>query len=133
MQSGTAKDCNFGFCKYWDSNNNDFVIEGFEATWLGGAADADPNISLIHHSATGWTYNGGPGGNVPLPPTPVASMQADHVGDKLLASGVHGAWKRANLFEVVAGGSSEGTIIQLDTNAGRTFAIGNFLLRVRTR
>ena len=46
-----------------------------------------------------------------------------------------GAWKRANLFTTIMGSQSEGVIIQIDTVAaqGDVFAIGNFMLRVRTR
>ncbi len=129
-QSGTAKNCNWGYSKYWDSNNSDFVIEGFEALFLGGANDATPNISLIHHNIAGWTYNAGA---EPTPPAPMADMQTDYDAEFQIATGVPGSWKRANLFRTVTGSNGEGVIIQLDTNAGRVFESGNFMLRIRTR
>jgi hypothetical protein len=74
--SGTAKDMNYGWCKYWDANNTDFTIKGFEAVWLGGGNDNTPNILVRHHKATGWAYNAGA---KPTPPAAVVSMNGDHV------------------------------------------------------
>lgn len=127
--SGTAKENNWGYVKYWDNNNNDFVVIGFEATFLGGANDATANILLLHHMATGWTYNVG---STPTPPTPIADMQTDYNTEFQIKNNEEGAWKRSNLFQVINGNNGEGTIIQLDASVGKSFAIGNFLLRIRT-
>jgi hypothetical protein len=126
--SGTAKQCNWGFSKYWDNQNSDFIVTGLEATWRGGANDADPDLQLIHHKATGWTYNAG---STPTPPTPLASMKTDHTPEHLVRNNVPGAWKRTDLNAEVNGGDGEGTIIAMVTNNNKTFEMGNFLLRIR--
>jgi hypothetical protein len=127
---GTAKECNWGYAKYWDNANNDFIIAGFEATWLGGANDANAEIALIHHKSTGWTYNAGA---EPDPPIPVATMRTDYATELNVVTGEPGAWKRVNFNEIVAGGSDEGIIIQVDVGVAKAFATGNFMLRVRGR
>jgi hypothetical protein len=127
VQSGTAKTCNYGWCKYWDNNNNDFMIEGLEATWLGGATENSPDILLRHHKATGWTFNSGA---PPTPPAAVASMATDHDTEIKVALGEEGAWKRSNLNEKIFGGDSEGTIVEVVTTANRAFASGVFVMRI---
>lgn len=119
--------CNYGFCKYWDNNNNNFNVVGIEVTWLGGANDATPDILLRHHRDTGWTYNVGA---TPTPPAEIASMNTDHVTEIQVRNGENGAWKRSNLSTLVAGGDSEGTIIEIVTTANRAFELGNILLRI---
>jgi hypothetical protein len=126
-QSGPDLLCNYGFCKYWDNNNSDFKVLGFEATWLGAKNDATPDILLRHHKATGWTYNNAA---APTPPTEIASMATDHNTEIRIRVDEEGAWKRANLSTVIGGSGGEGTIIELITTTNRTFAIGNFILRI---
>ena len=125
--SGTAKLCNYGQAKYWDNDNTDFTISGVDVTWVGGANDSTPDIQLIHHKDTGWTYNAGA---EPTPPTPVASMAGDYVTEIQVKNGEPGAWKRTNLSESVEGSGSEGTIIAIVTTANKAFEEGNFLLRI---
>ena len=127
---GTAREFNYGYAKYWDNNNNNFVVTGFEATFLGGATDTDPNIALIHHKATGWTYVGG---GVPLPPSPIADMETDYSPEHAITTDEPGAYKRSDLFTLVAGAGAEGIMIQLTTNFNKTFAIGNFMLTMRSK
>jgi len=126
--AGTAKNCNYGFCKYWDNNNNNFRVVGSEATWLAGANDNAPNILIRHHKDTGWAYNAGA---EPTPPTALADMQTDHNTEFKTAINVNGSWKRSNLNQKILGGDSEGTIIEVVNTANKAFAIGTFLLRVR--
>lgn len=119
---------NFGFAKYWDNNNNNFRVVGFEVTWLAGANDNNPNISVLHHRATGWTYNnGGP----PTRPTAIANMQTDYNTEFQINDKEQGAWKRSNLAEDIDGGNGEGTIIEIVTTANKAFELGDLLLRVR--
>lgn len=125
--SGPDLLCNYGFSKYWDNNNNNFTITGFEATWLGGSNDNAPNIELLHHKTSGWTYNAGAAATAP---TPLASMQTDYVTEIETRTDEEGAWKRSNLSQAVAGGGSEGTIICLTTTQNKAYSIGNFLLRI---
>lgn len=119
--------CNYGFCKYWDNNNNDFNVAGVEATWLGGANDTTPNISLLHHRPTGWTYNPGA---PPTRPSSIADMNTDHVTEIQVRNGENGAWKRDNLSTFVNGDSSEGTIIEVLTSSNRAFEFANVIMRI---
>ncbi len=125
--SGTGKQCNWGLCKYWDNNNNNFRITGVEVTWLGGASDSDPDIQLLHHKTTSWTYNVG---DDPTPPTALATMKGDHGTEHQVAANIEGAWKRDNLATDVVGSDSEGTIFAIVTNSNNAFQIGNILLRI---
>lgn len=128
--SGTATNCNYGWCKYWDNNNTDFTVKGLEATWRAGANDANPNILLRHHKETGWTYNAG---STPTPPAAIADMQTDHNTEYQVVNGENGAWKRSSLSTDVDGSLSEGTIIEVVTTANRAFDLGTFLLRIAPR
>ena len=125
--SGTAKSVNYGFAKYWDNNNNNFTIKGFETTWLGGASDGAANISILHHKVDGWTYNVGA---IPDSPTPVADMATDHVTEIGIVNGEEGAWKRDNLDEDILGSEDEGTILRIVTSANKTFTHGSMTLRI---
>ncbi len=128
VASGTAKTCNYGYAKYWDSNNSKFTVTGLQATWLGGATDANFDILLFHHKATGWTFNAAA---EPSPPTELASLATDHgAGDEIRAD-VNGAWKRVNLDTDVDGAGSEGIIIQAVTTSAKTIQSGTFLLRIK--
>lgn len=126
-QSGPDLLCNYGFAKYWDNNNTNFKVVGIEATWLGAKNDANPDIELLHHKITGWTYNNAA---PPTRPTAIASMATDHNTEMQIATAQEGAWKRDNLNTNINGGSGEGTIVELITTTNRTYAIGNFLVRI---
>ena len=120
---------NRGFCKYWDNNNTNYQVIGFEATWLGAKNDATPDIKIRHHRATGWTFTG----TTPTPPAEIASMATDHNTEIQIGVDQEGAWKRDNLFEDIDGSADEGVIIELVTTTNRTYAIGNFMVRVRPK
>ncbi len=128
--SGTAKNVNYGFTKYWDNNNNNFTVKGFETTWLGGANDGAANMEILHHKNTGWTYNAGA---EPDPPTAIAAMNTDHVTEIGVVNGEEGAWKRTNLDVDIDGSLQEGTILRLTNGANRTFQHGSFALRIENR
>lgn len=127
-QSGPDLLANFGFCKYWDNNNNDFRIIGIEVTGRAGANDTNPNILLRHHKATGWTYNNGA---APTPPAAVVDMNTDHNTELQYRIAQNFAWKRSNLLESVIGSGSEGTIIEWVTSANKSVDIAHVLLRIR--
>lgn len=118
---------NYGFAKYWDNNNSDFAISGFETTWLGGADDAGTDIILRHHKPTSWTYNVGA---EPTPPSPVAQMSVDHGADRETVKDEQHAWKRANLNTFVKGGSVEGTLIDMVVTSNGAIERGTFLLTI---
>jgi len=126
--SGDDVLCNYGLCKYWDSNNNDFTVVGVEATGRAGANDSAPDILLRHHKATGWTYNNG---STPTPPSAIASMDTDHSTESQFVNSENFAWKRSNLSTDVNGSDSEGTIIEWVTSANRAIETANFLLRIK--
>ena len=126
-QSGPDLLCNYGYCKYWDDNNTNFKVVGIEATWLGAKNDNTPDIKLRHHKADGWTYNIGAS---PDPPAEVASMATDHDTEIFIKVAEEGAWKRDNLNVNIRGGDGEGTIVELATTTNRTYAIGNFMIRI---
>ena len=125
--AGTDRLCNYGFTKYWDSNNTDFQVKNINVTWLGGANDSGADIILRHHKATGWTYNAG---STPTPPTPIASMQADYVTEFHIVNGQNGAYKEGNLATNINGAGEEGTIIEIVTTANKTFELGNVIMRI---
>ncbi len=127
--SGTAKTMNYGFVKYWDNNNKDFLVTGFEATWVGGANDTGADINLLHHRATGWEFVSG---GEPIPPSAISSMSEDYVTERQVFNAEPGAYKRDNLSIAVNGGNGEGIIIAIKTTANKTFETpGNLLVRVR--
>lgn len=124
VASGTAKICDFGLAKYWDNHNTDFTVKGLEATWLGGANDTAPDIKLCHHRSTGWTYTG----SGATPPTPLASMAADHGTEKQIVNNEDGAWKRTDLDTLVSGPGSEGILWAVTTTANKAFEAGTLQL-----
>ena len=126
-QSGPDLECNYGWTKYWDNNNTDFIVDGIEVTILAGANDTGFNLRLLHHKTTGWTYNAG---STPTPPTPIAALQTDHVTEYELANNENAAWKRDDLATAIAGGNGEGTIWEITTTANRAVETGNILMRI---
>lgn len=103
---------NYGFAKYEDFGNNDFMVTDFESVGLANANDAGFNIELLHHASTGWTYaaSGFQAGNAVL-----ASMNTIHSTEQDLDAGEPFAFKRSGLSQAVAGGNGEGVIIRVTT------------------
>jgi hypothetical protein len=131
--SGTAKICDFGYCKYWDNNNTDFVVTGIEATWLAGANDAAPNISLIHHHGedgnTDWTYTGS-GATPETSATHIANMQTDYNTEYQLLSGIEGSWVHANISHSIPGSGKEGILWEIVTTANNAFNNGTLMTSI---
>ena len=124
VASGTAKTCDFGFNKYWDNHNVAFTITGVEATWLGGANDSAPDIELIHHRPTDWTFTG----TGATPPTALASMATDHSTEKQVVNNEDGAWKRDDLNDFIDGSKEEGVLFAVTTTANKAFEAGTLQL-----
>jgi len=128
--SGTAKNCNYGWAAYWNNDYSDFTVIGCDFTWLGGANDADANLGIIHHKATGWTYNAG---STPTPPALLTSMQTDYNTEYQIKNGEFGAYKRTGLSTSVAGSNKEGIIVYVKTTANKAFELGNAVIRIKSQ
>lgn len=127
LQSGTGVTIDAGFCKYWDYQNTAFIVVGLEVLWLGGATDTDANIELLHHRATGWTYDAG---GSPAPPAAIAGMNADHGAEQDVINGEPGAWKRDNLSEPILGSRHEGVLWRITTGANKAFEQGSLQIYI---
>ena len=111
LQSGTSSDVNYGLSKYWDRKNTSFTVIGLECLWLANKNDNSFNVELIHHKATGWTYNAAA---EPDPPA-VESMNTDHVTEINNDAAEPGCWKRADLSILIRGDLSEGIMFRVTT------------------
>jgi hypothetical protein len=125
VTSGTPITCNYGYAKYHDAGNRNFTIAGLETLWESDSTDATSDIELIHHKATGWTFNAGA---VATPPTPLAARSVDHGPDNEQYVG-QGAWKRSNLDTTIAGSASEGILFRV--TSGST-GLGSLSFRLLT-
>lgn len=116
---------NYGFCKYFDNQNADFQIFGFDCTWLHNATDSSFDILLRHHKTTGWTYNvAAP----PDPPAAIESLQGDYVAEFQGIANDHHAWKRTDVNQSITGSGSEGFILEVFTGTNNSVTIGNFIM-----
>jgi hypothetical protein len=122
--AGTPIQCNYGWTKYHDVNNQDFVVSGLECLWESDSSDSGSDIELIHHKATGWTFNGG---GEPSPP--IASARSIDHGPDIVHEVGPGAWKRSNLNIEVNGEDSEGILFRV--TSGST-GIGSLSFRLLT-
>ena len=122
LVSGTGINVNYGLAKYWDNNNTDFYLRGFEVVGFCGASDATPQIKVIHHKTTGWTYNVG---STPTPPAPLADLQTCHNTEFQFNLDEHFAWKRANLNETIQGSLSEGLLFSIDINNNKSISFAD--------
>ena len=129
VQSGTATNCNYGFANYWSNSEIDFTVKEFVTSWLASATDTGPNIELLHHKATGWTYNSG---SAATPPIPIVALQTDYNTEYQTVSGDNGSWIRNNLNVAISSSTGEGIIIKITSGVTDTFAMGNFLLKIET-
>lgn len=105
---------NNGLTKYEDIFNKDFKITGFEVVGLAGANDSGFDIRLLHHKATGWTYDNGafvPGS------TALAQWTSDYNTEINLVNGEQFAYKRDDLSQIINGDNGEGYIIEITTGA----------------
>ena len=119
---------NYGYCKYDDYSNRNFVINGFECVGIAGANDTGFNIQLLKHKTTGLTYSIAafdPGS------APLADMNVDHGVEEDLAIDEACAYKRDNLSTLVNGATTEGYIVKITVGANR--AIETMSIHVKLR
>lgn len=112
-----AIDINYGFAKYEDFGNSDFVVRGFECKWLGGANDPNFNLRLLKHSDSGWSYSATafvPGGDE------IVSLQSIHSTEHEIYTGDHGACKRTGLNTEIEGTGSDGVVIDVYTSVNNS-------------
>jgi hypothetical protein len=107
-------DFNYGFAKYDDFGDEDFIITDFESVGEPNTDDGGFNIQLLHHNSTGWTYHVDAfvAGN-----TPIADMNADYSTEQDIDGGEPFAYKRTNLAVSVAGSGAEGVLVRVTTSA----------------
>jgi hypothetical protein len=105
---------NYGLCKYEDWGNRDFEVTDFEMVGLAGANDSSFDIELLHHKATGWTYDAAAfvAGN-----GAVVKMSDDYSTESNLSTNDQFAYKRAGLSTDVTGSGSEGVVVRITTGS----------------
>lgn len=110
-------DFNYGYAKYDDLINRDFSINTIEVVGLAGASDADFDITLLHHKATGWAYaaSGFEPGN-----SEIASWSGTLGPNDDLVNNEHFAWKLLNLDTFINGDSDEGVIVKVITGTNNS-------------
>lgn len=110
--TGTPITCNYGFVKYHDVVNQRFRIFEFEAVWESDSTDSSSDILLLHHRATGWTFNSGA---EPTQPTALAQRSVDYAGNNTHRNGP-GSWKRAAEIPVdIRGDLGEGILYRVES------------------
>ena len=110
---------NYGFAKYEDFGNKNFIVTDFEAIGLCNATDNNFNIRLLKHEANNWTYDSSsfePGASV------LEGMNDTHGTEKNIVAGDPFAFKVADLSYAVDGGNGEGIIIEITTTTNNSVA-----------
>lgn len=111
---------NYGFNKYEDFGNNDFILTDFECVGIGGAVDTDFNIRLLKQDANNWTYTAVgfiPGG------TELLNMNTIHNAESNTANGHPIIFKMSELSIPINGNNSEGLIVEITTGANNTVQV----------
>jgi hypothetical protein len=117
---------NYGFCKYEDFGNRDFLVTDFEMVGLAGANDTAFDIKLLHHDPDSpWTYAATGFDPEPQNET-ICDLQDDHVQEFELSNGDYFAYKRADLaHEVLGRRNDEGVIIKVTVGALRSVSFSD--------
>lgn len=118
-----ALDFNYGFAKYENLWKRDFTIAALDVTGYATATDANFDLQLFLHSATGWTYSAAafiPGGTV------VADLQTDYNTEFSLIAGEPFAWRRENLSQAIDGDGVEGFVLCATTSVNGALEMANF-------
>ena len=129
--SGTAGafTFNYGFCKEDSFGQRSFVVTDFGLLAMAHANETGLDIQLLHHSATGWTYNAAafdPGGTVICSSLTDFSATNDNT-----VTGEYFAYKRTGLNTVVAGNLHEGLIVKVVTAVNNSMGFGDVKIGVR--
>jgi hypothetical protein len=111
--SGVPFACNYGWAKYHDVGNQNFVVLGIETLWESDSTDSTSDIELLHHRTTGWKFNAAGRAD---PPGPLAARSTDYAPEDVHRVGP-GAWKRADLNTLIAGSASEGILFRVTSGS----------------
>lgn len=110
-------DFNYGFAKYEDFGNKDYVVTDFEVIGEAGANDSAFNIFIKHHESTGWTYHATafvPGAE------DIANMNTTYTTEVDLNSGDSFSYKLAGISHTIDGNDSEGIVIGVVVGANNS-------------
>jgi hypothetical protein len=110
-------DFNYGFAKYDDLGNRDFVIKEFEAVGEAGINDSAFDIELLEHGSAGWTYSAAAfiaGGNC------IAQWSTDMAPEDDLSNGKDFGYKRSGLTTFIEGSLNNGYLIRITTGANNS-------------
>jgi hypothetical protein len=120
---------NYGFAKYEDFGNRDFMLTDFEITGLAGISDSNVEMTLFKHSPDGWTYaaTGFEPGN-----GEIADMSDIYSVESSFISGEPFNFKldQTVLNVPITGSTNEGLIVRLVAGQSNTFQIANIHLGV---
>ena len=117
-----SADFNYGYVKYEDLGNQNFIITDFECTGLAGATDSGFDLSLNKHSNTGWNYSpdafkSGDG--------EIVNITDFYTTENNLVNGNNFAFKRTGLSVMINGADSEGFVIEFTTTAANAIRYMN--------
>lgn len=117
---------NAGFVAFQSEGETNFTVRFIDASWQtrGATATPDADIALVHHRATGWTFNAG---SEPTPPPPIASMRADYTPDNVFTPPEYGSWRRDGIGTVVLGNLAEGVFLRVE---GSSAIVGTATIRI---
>jgi hypothetical protein len=110
--SSGAFTINYGFVKYEDFGNRNFIVSKFEVTGEARANETGLNLELLHHESGAFVYHAS--AFVPNQ-TALVSLATDYGTNNDVASDKPFAYKRTNLSTAISGGGSEGLIIRITT------------------
>jgi hypothetical protein len=116
---------NYGFAAPAIFNNRDIHLQKFAFTGRGGATDTNFNMTLLKHSATGWTFSAAafvPGGTV------LADMKTDYSTECSLASGIRFKYQKNITTAIACGTGNEGIVVRITTSANS--AVDTLYLRL---
>ncbi len=108
-----AVDFNYGFAKYEDAQNTDFLITSFELVGRAGGNDTGFNVELCEHTPVGWTYSAAAflAGVAPA----VVDVAALWSTESDLINGEHFAFRKFDLSTQVQGSEAEGFLVRVTT------------------
>ncbi len=126
-------DFNYGFVKYEDFSNNNFVVNGFQVLVKAQGSDTGFNIILQHHNNIGWIYSATafePGSG-----SEILNMYDDYYDGvthfNQLVGGEYFAYKRVGISKFIDGASNDGIIIKVVTGSNNTIQNGTAIISVK--